>query len=157
MSSEVENWPRVGKGAVNYDFLIKKLLSASPFLMLGRRKRENSPLFSHYAMRSFFRSGWANAKTTAIISENNGVCRLACCPGLLLALRIWWLTKVRLGKKGGADPIETCCTWGRCLEAVSLLSSVQSVHRTLLPPPQFLEAEPDELITFSIHRRKHWE
>lgn len=39
VSSERENRPRFGKGAVNYDFQMEKLLSVSPLLLLIGRKR----------------------------------------------------------------------------------------------------------------------
>lgn len=59
-------------------------------------------------MHSFLHSDWADAKTTAIILENNAVCSLAHSPGLLIVLRIWWLIKVSLVKKRGADITEAC-------------------------------------------------
>lgn len=59
-------------------------------------------------MHSFLPSDGADAKTTAIILENNAVCSLAHSPGLLLGLRIRWLIKVSLGKEMGADTTETC-------------------------------------------------
>lgn len=138
---------------MNHDFQIAT--SVSPSLMLCRRKRGNSPLFSHDVMHSFLHSDWGDAKTTAIILENNAVCSLARSPGLLLALRIWRLIKVSLGKERGADTTETCVP-GVAVERFLCSPLCSQCTRRWLPPPQFLEPQPDYLIIFSIHRRKRW-